>query len=125
MAVLDKIQVTVQVDGKNSQEYDDPDADSDLVNKSTISKYIEAISKAKFDVLITVPDSYKFVSEALIFWVALDGKKVQGAIFRKGRDRLTRRLAGVSRLGDKGGQLRPFMFAEVNFSKQQRRLRQQ
>lgn len=115
MAVLDHIEVTVQVDGQDLQEYVDEDSDRSDVS---VSKYIEAISGARFVIAATISTLHKFLSDALGMEVALDGTIVKKALFlERQRDKNLghhRVFEGVVTFRDDQWKIRPFTFREVN-----------
>ena len=120
MAVLDDIEVTVQVDEQDLKEYYDHDGEH--ADDASISKYIEAVSRAKFEVVASVSTSHKLTSDALGLEISIDGNLVARGLLRKHRflggknmtTHVKRAIKGVSRFGDEGWELRPFTFTEIN-----------
>ncbi|KAB8304359.1 hypothetical protein EYC80_003767 [Monilinia laxa] len=87
MAVLNDvrgIQVTVRVDGKALEEYDDDDVETvpgdagEYRALRTVAKYIESCTDKNFDIKYQVDDEYKFDSPHLTFSTYVDGTKVSG-----------------------------------------------
>ena len=66
------IEVTVQVAGVDLKEYEDED-ESSYEDPKTVSKYIEAVSGAKFAVKVRVPKTYKMKGNAVSFHISADG----------------------------------------------------
>ena len=70
MAINKKIEVTIQVNGTNTREYDDSDEDS---CSNEVIKYIEVVSGAPFTFAIKVPKKYRMTSNCLSFELYADG----------------------------------------------------
>lgn len=88
MAVIDDvpgIKVTVQINGQDVVEYDDPDASELNATRPTSSKYIECIDDAEFAVQHHVTDKYKwgYKDHYLNFKVSADGSPLRGKCFRE------------------------------------------
>ena len=79
MAIIDKVEVTIQVDGRNLQEYDDEsdgNDESDTVNETPqVSKYIESTSGANFHIRMKIHPGFKWgISQEFIkFDTLIDG----------------------------------------------------
>ena len=120
MAVLGDIEVTVQVDGQDLREFYDQDGNN--TPDAALSKYIEAVSGARFQIVAIVSTSYRFVSSALGFEIFIDGDPVERGLIRRemilsrgnNSTHITRTFEGASRFGDSGWELRPFTFTEIS-----------
>lgn len=96
MAILDEvpgIKVTVQVDGQDLTEFDDPHAaDSDFkvdYECPVVSKYIESIEDAEFSIKLAIDhDVYawgrRFRSRCLIGHAEIDGSWIDSPIIHAG-----------------------------------------
>ena len=115
MAVIKRIEVTIRVNKKNLPEFNDEDSHSD---KTSVSKYVEAISGARFEIVAIVPSSYRFASNALGFEASLDGNLVErGLVSEHQYHNYVYTFRGVTRLGDSGWEIQPYRFAEINISR--------
>ena len=85
MAILDKFEVQVFVDGTRAEEFDDDDEDAGVLSVvSQITKYVEAVSGAHFEFKFLAETSYKFTGEdAVTFWLYIDGEKTLGKILQE------------------------------------------
>lgn len=86
MAVLDKIpgiEVTVQINGQDVVEYDDPDASELDKSCPTSSKYIESIDDAEFTIQYKVTNEYRwgYKKHRLSFIPSVDGFPISGRLF--------------------------------------------
>lgn len=122
MAVLDAlpgVEVSVHIDGKPVQEYEDTDEEvHGPLGPKTVVKYIEAISDAQFSINASVLPVHK---ECVSFRVHADGKWITGRIYdqpKHGHAPWNKQIIG-SRVTDSLGQpiLRPFKFAGVNIGR--------
>ena len=115
MAVIKRIEVTVRVNKNNLHEFNDEDSHPDT---TSISKYIEASSGVRFEIIAIVPSSYKFASNALGFEASLDGNLVErGLVFEHQYHNYVYTFRGVTRLSDSGWEIRPYRFAQINISR--------
>lgn len=89
MAVLKSvrgIQVTVRVDGKALEEYEDDEFEAvpgevgDYQASRTVAKYIESCTGKNFDMKFKVDEEYKFDSPNITFSTYVDGTKVHTRI---------------------------------------------
>lgn len=122
MAILDKFEAQVFVDGVLAQEYDNEDTVSD--NPNEVIKYIEAISGGYFEVRFYAENNYQFTTEeAICFDVHVDGESFAGKIFDReyfrtqaaphiGR-RCKARVRGQKREDSDGLKLYQFQFADL------------
>lgn len=119
MAILKGIEASVVIDGKALTEYDDEDTLGESSDHtSEVSKYIEAVSGAKFSISITVPKSYNFVKDAITFRLSLDGVWVWTLLCRKARLKNMREdwhesIAGSKEKCGDEWHLRPFKFEDI------------
>ncbi|RAL68253.1 hypothetical protein DID88_008953 [Monilinia fructigena] len=124
MAVLNGIrgiQVTVRVDGKALEEYDDDEfeAVSGEAGKyralRTVAKYIESCTGKNFDIRYEVNDEYKFDSLNITFSIYVDGTKVSSRFVANGdpcpRKNTVRGLQ--SRFENGRTVVRPFHFRDM------------
>jgi len=123
MAVIEDIDMAIRVDGRDLREFFDQDSDH---SEKSISKYIEAVSGAKFEIVTIVSRSHVFISDALGLEIFLDGELVQRPLITKADcnpttndyvSRHVRMIKGVSYIGGSGWEFRPFKFAEITFGK--------
>ena len=80
MAILKKIKVTIEVDGKPLEEYHDNEEKDEA---RSITRYIEATSGATFAIKIRLKRSFKFLTSALGFDFKLDGEYVDNYGLKK------------------------------------------
>ena len=138
MAILKDIEVTIQVDGENIQEYDDFEGEDDRPNGSqantscagetnaklkkgmpyTVTKYIEAISGARFTIKTRVSEVFGRFSKALLCRYYLDGIRADEALLSLNQERKkdacwVRISKGTKESTNQGSTLRPFMFSEI------------
>lgn len=124
MAILEGIEVTIEVDGQPLQEYDEID-EGGHPNDSLpllMSKYVEATSGARFAIRAVVPKSFKALSDALSFKYYLDGSHVEDELMTMRPSELKRNIweevtEGSSKESKTGCVLRPFIFNEIQCSK--------
>lgn len=90
MAVLDKLEATISVDGKPLQEYDcdigdEPEASSTPPIVPKIKKYIESQAGSRFSIcLIVHPGQTLDPTATHLSWdTYLDGKYVEGNVVRR------------------------------------------
>jgi hypothetical protein len=80
MAILGNlpgIQVTISVNGEDLHEYIDPDKKDE---PRAVTKYIEAVTGAKFGFKITVPKGFEYLGDCLVMYYYIDGKFVSAII---------------------------------------------
>lgn len=128
MAVIKGINITIQVNGQDLKEYDDLDQENDDEQPGQedsmpylTSKYIEATSGARFDILTVVPKSVKKLSEGLDFEILLDGACVEGYVMRMRPSRLEhgvwkRCKNGSTKVNSTGRVTGHLVFSEIKFS---------
>ncbi|KAI1640149.1 hypothetical protein F4809DRAFT_591663 [Biscogniauxia mediterranea] len=86
MAILEEIpgiEVTVQVNGRNAIEYDDPHASEQesAADSPTSCKYIESIDDAEFSVSVVATGRYTWRHHhALLATLYADGQRVRGKV---------------------------------------------
>lgn len=112
MVVIRDIEVTVQVDGQNLTEYDDDENAADSTSNST-TKYVQAISDARFAVFVKLLDSFKFASDALFFDICVDGVCVSRPLFMRQTGKRHDLLQGREEKEGQQRYLRPFYFADL------------
>jgi hypothetical protein len=78
---INGIEVIIHVDGKPAQEYDCSDS-----KKDAITKYIEAIPDAPFEVQIRMGRKYFPTGKGLRMRVYVDGTKASGQVIYSKRD---------------------------------------
>ena len=119
MAILKDIEVTVEVEGSSLHEYDDDESGNGY--PASITKYVEAISGKAFSIKVYVSKSYNMTSDALIFYIYLDGKYQSNVLLLKTELRSSygswRRIVdGADWMSSSGRQTRPFHFEEIKHS---------
>lgn len=143
MAILKSLpglEVTIRVDGKPLQEYDDDEEEEAEVEETpvaeyqaakTVSKYVEVASDKEFLISITLWTSFKMDFEALMAPIKIDGKHViEVAISKQDNAEnirgsrilhplgLETKGASVPAPGNKGRELlRKFKFERIETSK--------
>ena len=75
MAILDNFEVVVKVEGLEPKEYANDD-EREPENSTSTTKYIEAVSRAKFSVQSAINPGYDFTSEKLSFEISMNGKYI-------------------------------------------------
>ena len=112
MAILQNVEVTVEVGGQSLEEYND---DDDVEQgQHAASKFIEAVSNAKFAIGAKVCNNFKFITDGLEFHIYLEGQRAAGMLL--GEKKATRRegiTCGQTILEDKDWKLRPFQFVDA------------
>ena len=121
MAILNKIEVTIQVDGKDLKEYEDPDTSEQTPNK--VTKYIEPVSEARFTIRFHIAKPYKMTSPALSFNWSTDKLIGRSIVMTKKnlQDCTNAWIAIVQGLKvdtKTGCEIRPFVFSKINAGKQ-------
>ncbi|KAA8575013.1 hypothetical protein MFRU_002g03550 [Monilinia fructicola] len=124
MAVLKSvrgIQVTVRVDGKALEEYEDDEFEAvpgevgDYQASRTVAKYIESCTGKNFDMKFKVDEEYKFDSPNITFSTYVDGTKVHTRIVARNNSfPREKTLKGVN-IESKNGLvfLKPFHFSNI------------
>ena len=115
MAILGDIEVKVLVNDQSTQEYEDDE--NETRDPNLVIQYIEAISSAAFAIKISVPSHYEFTSDAISFDIMLDGRRATDRLLAKVKHSKDgpweQTVAGVTKNGLHGGNLKPFLFSEV------------
>ncbi|KAJ9609585.1 hypothetical protein H2200_005912 [Cladophialophora chaetospira] len=85
MAILDKFEAQVFVDGIRAEEFDDDDENAGVLPVvKEITKYVEAVSGANFEFKFFAETSYNFTGEdAISFDVYVDGERITGKFLRE------------------------------------------
>ena len=81
MAWKKEIEVKVLVNGCATQEYEDEDEEAQGPN--TVTKFIEAVSGAEFEVQYEMKPSFQFPSQHLVLELSIDGKVLDNAVLSK------------------------------------------
>ncbi len=126
MAILDKFEAQVFVDGIRAEEFNDDDEDAGVLPVvSQITKYVEAVSGAFFEFKFMAETSYKCTAEeALNFELFIDGEKMGGHLFMETHFtyatyhglRAERSITGKSSNEATGLKLYKFQFADLETS---------
>ncbi|KAG8527971.1 uncharacterized protein KY384_006887 [Bacidia gigantensis] len=119
MAILNGLEVTVQVDDENVEEFEDPDDNAEENGTFETTKYVEAKSGSSFALSFRVPAAYRMISPCLTFRYAVDDKDYGGAIATNDQQRDRFGDIVLVRKGDmshsgKRIEMRPFVFSEIN-----------
>lgn len=119
MAWKKAIEVKVVVNGTPAQEYDDDDQET--IAHNTVTKYIEAISGAEFEVQFELKRSYRFPSQHLVFQISVDGRVLDNSVVSK--EEFAERgqawvgsLKGIMRSHGETWSLERFRFSEIKTS---------
>ena len=116
MAILENIKVTIDVDGQSLQEYDD--ANDVEQGQHATTKFVEAVSNAKFALSATLLDNFNYTSDAIELAFYLEGQSVAGTIIRNGNEHSRgRSISGQAVFEDNEWKLRLFQFVDANVSK--------
>ncbi|KAG8532956.1 uncharacterized protein KY384_001737 [Bacidia gigantensis] len=118
MAIIKRIEMTVQVDGRDLREYEDPDADTE--NDGEITRYIQASSETPFTLSFKVPNDFPLDADCLSFEYTFDGNLKDDFLWRKekfnsSKGKLSKTVKGYPVYDKKGFRLQEFMFAKINF----------
>ena len=115
MAILKDIKVAIVINGQELKEYDDEDVDND--DQNSVSKYVEAISDAEFQIMTSAPSWYQFTSDAVQMHVYMDGAYVDNRLMRKeSANRLCAwqlYVYGAKRFDGDRWNVKPFKFREI------------
>jgi len=82
MPRIGHLEVKIKVEDTYPLEFDDDDDEAE-VSESVTTKYIEAVSGAKFGIKCKVLPSYHFNEDFLSFQIFLDGQRAGGKHFFK------------------------------------------
>jgi len=119
MVLKKVIEVKVLVNGSAAQEYDGDDDESNGPN--TVTKYIEALSGAEFEVHYEAKPSFRFPCQHLEFNISIDGKVLDNRIISKERpdgSTPSRKgsLTGIKTSHGETRSIRKFRFSDINTS---------
>lgn len=118
--VLEKaIKVEVLVNGSAAQEYNGDDDESNGPN--TVTKYIEALSGAEFEVHYELKPFWNFGCQHLVFVLSIDGKSIDSSVSSKeGRDgnapRRTGSFRGIQKSHGETCLIERFRFSDIKIS---------
>ena len=73
MAIINFLQVSIEVAGQELQEYEHDDGQ--IAYPNTAVKYIEAMSESEFQIRTRVPSAFRFDSDSIRFELDLDGRQ--------------------------------------------------
>lgn len=104
------IEMTVQVDGRNLQEYND---DDEVPQENVVSRYVQAISEAEFAINIKVPSDYRFTSTSLNFRAYAEGKFIRARTCKRNETAFKSSITGRLYQGEAGWKAQPLVFAEI------------
>ena len=112
MAILHGFKVAVVVDGKELTEYADEPSEDSSTQPYVITKYIEAVSDARFKTTLTFHDPHfktRYGIQGVSAKCTIDGYAMGGCNLRKDDEREGRRSI------DKNNEpiLQPFLFSDV------------
>jgi hypothetical protein len=94
MPRIGQFEVKIKVEDTYPLEYDDDDDEAEA-SESVTTKYIEAVSGAKFGISCKVLPGYHFNEDFLSFQVFLDGQRAGGKHFLKEKHNNRRGEAGL------------------------------
>lgn len=121
MPTLGDLRVIISVDKQNRTDYHDEDTTGQ--DAKFISRYVECKSGASFSIDISIKRTTKFKSDAIVFYVYIDGHDAYDNIITKDVVSCTSgavyffRVPGATRkIADKW-EFRPFMFGEIKHGK--------
>ncbi|KAI4229367.1 MAG: hypothetical protein L6R36_000908 [Xanthoria steineri] len=122
MPTLGDLRVIISVDKQNRTDYHDEDTTGQ--DAKFISRYVECKSGASFSIDISIKRTTKFKSDAIVFYVYIDGHDAYDNIITKDVVSCTSgavyffRVPGATRkIADKW-EFRPFMFGEIKHVEQ-------
>lgn len=129
MAIFKDVEITIQVEGQALREYDDTDEDDqkEVAQRNDahdapllMSKYVEAVSGARFAISVVVPQSVKAFSDALGFELLVNGLPVGSKdMFMSMRlpnlenGVWSRCKEGSTKVTKAGTVMRPFVFSDI------------
>ena len=115
MAILKDIKVAIMINGQELKEYNDEDVGNDEEN--SVSKYVEAISEAKFEIITSASRWYQFTSDAVQMDIYMDGAYADACLLRKKDASRVHawkcRLNGARRFDGNRWEVKPFKFREI------------
>ena len=79
MAILKGLEAAVVVNGHELIEYEDDGSDEPGAS-NTVTKYVEAVSGAEFEVILSCMPSFTPYCPSVSFAVSVDGERVNGAL---------------------------------------------
>jgi hypothetical protein len=120
------LEVTVRTNQQPLQEYECPDAqdNDDPPLSSTMTRYVECIDNAEFDICVQVHPSYVwgYRNHVLVANVYVDGKLIRGSVIRNSESRYGVSITRLVRGREVGGSylnswsLQKFKFSVVRTS---------
>lgn len=122
MAVLDKLEADVRVDGQPLLEYENNDPEEDS-RPQTVVKYVEAPTDAAFAIHVRISKDYQMTSEGVIFMFEADGKGLtkktvaQEELHGRASDKEVVVNGRRGRYESGALNRRPLRFTEINFGK--------
>ncbi|KAI4234036.1 MAG: hypothetical protein LQ349_004042 [Xanthoria aureola] len=122
MPTLGDLRVIISIDKKNRTDYHDEDTAGQ--DAKFISRYVECKSGASFSIDISIKKTMNFKSDAIIFYVYVDGHCARNVIITKAVVSSTsgtvyfERISGATRKIADNWEFRPFMFGEIKHVEQ-------
>ena len=114
MTVFENLEISIQVNEQNLQEYEDITGEQ---APREISRYVEARSGAPFVVKITVPSEFEVTADGLLFQVLVDGFSIQETLYMPKPERKSQSydkiVRGKEYEEDGLWKLRPLSFSEI------------
>ena len=105
------IEVTVQVDGRNLQEYND---DVEIPQDNVVTRYVQAVSGAEFTINIQTPAGHQSIQGALRFDMYAEGVYI-GATYRSfNQTAFESSIKNRESQGDAGWKAQPLVFAGID-----------
>lgn len=112
------VEVAVQVDGADVNEFDAPDAGDEDEASATLTKYIECVDDAFFTIRVRMGDyDWDEVPHCLHTSIFVDGQWIAGRIFRPGGMPVAQIKGREDHCVGEGWVLRKLRFAAVKTGK--------
>lgn len=114
MAILDKLEVGILVNGRLAPEFENHETDPDSATRTV--RFIEAANDVPFGIRIAIRDSMRIKSTSLEFQMYVDGKWARGIYINKKNNFVhpqQKDVNGVYVESSTGSELRPFLFHAV------------
>lgn len=122
MAILRDVEVTISAKGSTLPEYDD-DAE-ELGPSNTVTKYIEALTGADFQIDYRIKPTFQMISTGIAIRIYIDGEYMDSHVLRQNqqltnlsREHYGNTFKGARRLQSQSWTFQAFNFAEIKTSR--------
>lgn len=121
---INGLEVTVQIDGSPAVEYEN-DEDIEVVPgpagahqaARTVSKYIEAVTGAKFSIRMSFSRTFKWDSPVIEVWLNVDGNWVSGLlVYPTPNAEVCKEIEGVHQPPAAGSRSRQWTLKKLQFA---------